>query len=155
MIVGSHDHWLGAFRNYLGASAVLHLVWEIVQLPLFTIWREGTAREIATAIVHCTAGDLMIATLSLVTSLLLFGKPSWPRERFLIVLMSMLIIGMAYTIYSEWLNTVVRKSWVYTPVMPTLPWIGVGLAPLAQWLIVPSIAILAARWNLGGIFHRG
>ena len=150
-----HGDWLGTLRTYLGTSAALHLVWEIVQLPLYTIWRSETAREIATAVVHCTAGDLMIAALSLVTSLLLFGNRSWPAERFLIVQMSMLIVGVGYTIYSEWLNTVVRKSWTYTPLMPTLPWIGVGLSPLAQWLIVPSIAMLAAAgWDSDSIFNR-
>jgi hypothetical protein len=86
----------------------------------------------------------MIATLSLVVSLLIFGNRSWPSERFVIVLTSMLVIGVGYTIYSEWLNTVVRKSRTYTSHMPTLPWIGVGLSPLAQRLIVPSLAILAA-----------
>ena len=148
------NNWLRALRIYLGVSVVLHLVWELGQLPLYTIWRDGTAREIATAIVHCTAGDLMIAALSLVMSLLLFGNRSWPRECFLIVLTSMLLIGAGYTIYSEWLNTVVRKSWTYTPLMPTLPWIGVGLSPLMQWLIVPSAAMLAAGRDLGSIFKR-
>jgi hypothetical protein len=34
MTSGPHGDWLRVFRIYLGASAVLHLIWEIVQLPL-------------------------------------------------------------------------------------------------------------------------
>ena len=147
-----HD-WLSALKIYLGASVVLHLVWEVVQLPLYTIWRAGTANEIAFAVVHCTAGDLMIATLSLVTALLIFGTRAWPSERFLPVAACALVAGIGYTAYSEWLNTVVRKSWSYTEFMPTLPGTGLGLSPLAQWLIVPGLAMLAARSNIGGI-HR-
>ena len=54
--------WLRAFRVYLGASIAFHFCWEALQLPLYTIWRTGSGREIAFAVVHCTAGDLMIAS---------------------------------------------------------------------------------------------
>ena len=46
--------WLRAVRIYMVASAILHLVWELLQLPLYTIWRTGTAREIAFSVLHCT-----------------------------------------------------------------------------------------------------
>ena len=141
--------WLSALRRYVAVSAALHLAWEIAQLPLYTLWRTGTAREIAFAILHCTAGDLMIGTLSLVATLLVLGKPGWPGQRFGEVAVSVLVIGVAYTIYSEWLNTVVRKSWTYTEMMPTLPFLGTGLSPLAQWLVIPAVAMLAARGSLG------
>jgi hypothetical protein len=53
--------------------------------------------------------------------------------------------GLAYTIFSEWLNTEIRDSWAYTEWMPTLPLIGYGLAPFAQWLLVPPLALWWAR----------
>jgi len=49
-------------------------------------------------------------------------------------------LGAAYTILSEWLNVPIRRSWSYTAAMPVLPWLGTGLAPLLQWLVVPSLA---------------
>ena len=61
--------WLGALRIYLATSTAAHLIWEVAQLPLYTIWRTGAPREIAFAVFHCTAGDFMIATLSLVLAL--------------------------------------------------------------------------------------
>lgn len=141
--------WLTALRRYVAISAGLHLAWEIAHLPLYTLWRTGTAREIAFAILHCTAGDLMIGTLSLVATLLVLGKPGWPGQRFGEVAVSVLVLGLAYTIYSEWLNTVVRKSWTYAEMMPTLPFLGTGLSPLAQWLVIPVVAMLAVRGSLG------
>ena len=87
----------------------------------------------------------MIATLSLVTSLLVFGNRAWPTAHFLTVMMSMLVIGVGYTIYSEWLNVVVRKSWTYTDLMPTLPWTDVGLSPLVQWVVAHGLAMLIVR----------
>jgi hypothetical protein len=43
----------------------LNLVWEVAQLPLYTLWVEATPGEIAFAILHCTGGDAMIAAASL------------------------------------------------------------------------------------------
>jgi len=52
---------------------------------------------------------------------------------------------VAYTIFSEWLNTAVRQSWAYSPLMPVLPIMGTGLAPLLQWIVVPSTALALTR----------
>jgi len=58
------------------------------------------------------------------------------------------MVGVAYTIYSEWLNTTIRQGWAYSPMMPVLPPLGTGLSPLLQWLIVPSLALsVATRWR--------
>lgn len=134
-------NWLYTIRRYLTWSAVLHLVWEVLQLPLYTLWQTGTAREIAFAVVHCTAGDVMIAIIALVAALVLVGGPDWPRGHHLRVTLALLIVGIVYTIYSEWLNTVVRQSWAYAPFMPRVPGLGTGLAPLLQWIVVPLLAL--------------
>ncbi len=129
---------------YLVVSAGLHLVWELVQLPLYTIWRTGTAREIAFAVVHCTGGDLMIATLSLGGAILIVGHKNWTAAQQRQVFLATIIFGLAYTIFSEWLNTAVRQSWAYSDLMPRLPVLGTGMSPLLQWLFVPAVALYLA-----------
>lgn len=139
--------WLGALRIYLGLTAGLHLIWEVAQLPLYTIWNTGSPQDIAFALFHCTIGDLLIAALSLVMALICFGGPAWPRERFTLVMVATLSIGIGYTVYSEYLNTVVRKAWAYSELMLTLPPLGTGVSPLLQWIIVPAIGFLVMkRW---------
>jgi uncharacterized membrane protein (UPF0136 family) len=138
-------NWSRPLSVYIAVSAVLHVLWELVQLPLYTIWTTGTSREIAFAVLHCTSGDLLIATLALIAALLAVGHRDWPHQRFVPVVVAAVVIGLSYTVYSEWLNTVVRKSWTYSPMMPTLPWLGTGLSPFMQWLIVPAIAFTAVR----------
>ncbi len=140
--------WLDVLRRYLAWSAALHFVWEIVQLPFYMLWQTGTWREVAFAVLHCTAGDLMIAALALVTALVLVGTVDWPRNSVTRVCVVMVAIGIGYTIYSEWLNTVVRQSWAYAAAMPRLPLLGMGLLPLMQWVIVPMVALrLAGLWD--------
>ena len=133
-------NWLRALRWYLGVSLPVNLVWEMLQLPLFTLWKTGTLGQQAFAVFHCTIGDVMIAGLSLLIALSLVAQPSWPSSSAAHVYVLSLAIGLGYTIYSEYLNTIVRGNWTYSEWMPVLPFIGTGLAPLMQWLIVPTLA---------------
>ena len=134
--------WPLALRWYLGVSFAAHLAWEVVQFPLYTLWSTGTLRQQAFAVLHCTMGDVMIAGLAILLALALFGHPAWPSEGARRVFVVSLILGVAYTIYSEWLNVNVRGSWAYSESMPVIPFIGTGLTPLAQWFVVPT----AAQW---------
>jgi len=136
--------WLSTLRAYLAVSAAAHLVWEILQLPLYTIWTTGTARQMAFAVLHCTGGDILIAGLSLLAALTLFGTQRWPAERNARVFAAALLIGVGYTIYSEWLNTGSLASWAYSGLMPVVPGLGTGLSPILQWLVVPTAALRIA-----------
>lgn len=137
--------WLSLLRHYLAFIAVANLLWEIFQLPLYTIWTEGTPGEIAFAVMHCTAGDLLIAIASLVAGLIVAGDRTWPTRRFWTVAAVTIMLGGAYTVFSEWLNLVVRKSWAYSDLMPIVPVIGTGLSPLMQWIAIPLGSLLLAR----------
>ena len=141
----SGTRWLAAIRRYLVMVAVGNLVWETAQLPLYTLWRIGSARAIARAILHCTAGDVVIATVALIIAIATVGTTRWPDERALVVAIAVVAIGVGYTIGSEYVNMAVRRSWSYNEWMPTLPWLGTGVAPLAQWLAVPTFALTAAQ----------
>jgi hypothetical protein len=138
------DTWLGTLRRYLALFAAQHSGWEAAQLPLYSIWTTGTRKEQVFAIAHCTAGDVLSAALALLAALVLFGHPAWPMAQWRTVFPITLANGVAYTVYSEWLNTAIRKSWAYSPYMPTLPWLGTGLAPYLQWLVVPTLALALA-----------
>jgi hypothetical protein len=143
------ERWLPALRVYAGVSALGHLAWETLHLPLYTLWTTGTSGEKVFAVVHCTAGDIMIATLSLLAALAMLGTSRWPAERAGVVFAAALIFGLGYTAFSEWLNTMVRASWAYSATMPTLPVLGTGLSPLLQWIVVPSTAMwFALRWRV-------
>ena len=105
--------WQVTIRNYLLASAVAHLVWETVQLPLYTIWSEGTHGEQVFAIVHCTGGDVIIAGMAIVLAIIFTGT-GWPEDRqaYFRVAVAAVAIGVVYTIYSEWANTA-KENWAY------------------------------------------
>lgn len=139
--------WPIVLRRYLAASLFLHLAWEVLQLPLYTIWSDPLGKR-AFAVFHCTIGDLMIAGLSLLVALAFASKAEWPQSSLQPVWLLMLTFGIGYTIYSEWLNVSVRGAWAYSSLMPTLPLVGIGLGPLLQWLIVPTTAMRIATGHV-------
>jgi hypothetical protein len=118
-----------------------NLIWEIVQLPLYTIWAEGWG-PIAYAVIHCTAGDVLIGSFAMLISLASFRR-DWPETAASRVLVTVAVttIGVVYTIFSEWFNVEVLGSWAYTSAMPIVPLIGIGFAPLLQWLFIPPLAL--------------
>ena len=101
-------------------------------MPLYTIWRSGSAGEIVFAATHCTGGDILIAGACLFGSLVAIGHTQWPRKNFRHVAGLTIATGLGYTIFSEWLNTEIRGAWAYTEFMPVLPVIGTGLSPFLQ-----------------------
>lgn len=116
-------------------------------MPLYTIWREGTAEDIIFAGLHCTGGDILIATASLMLALVIAGE-GWPQNSRANLRIAGLAIafGFGYTIFSEWLNIVVREAWAYSDHMPVIPVIDAGLSPILQWIFVPAIGFwLATR----------
>jgi hypothetical protein len=131
--------------QYIAISAAVNLIWELLQLPLYTLWNEGTPSAIGFAVVHCTVGDVLIAALSLTAALILVGSKKLPQERFLSVALFAVAFGVSYTVFSEWNNTFVTSAWSYSSMMPTF-W-GIGLSPLAQWLIVPSLVFWYLKPN--------
>ncbi len=141
---GTEPGWIAVLRRYGLFSAAGHLAWESGHIPFYTIWVDGTWAEIGFAILHCTGGDLLIAMSTLLLSLFVVGNATWPLERHYRVLTVALVFGVAYTIFSDWLNIVVRAAWAYREIMPVVPILDAGLTPLLQWIIVPTAAYLAA-----------
>jgi len=77
-------------------------------------------------------------------AVILIGRPQWPADGFWRVAALVIVCGLVYTGYSEWLNATVRHSWTYSGLMPVIPWLGLGVSPMLQWLVIPSFALAAA-----------
>jgi len=144
-MAGAARTWIATLRRYALFMGPANLLWETLQLPLYTISREGGIGDIAFAVVHCTMGDLLIALACLVAALMLLGDDSWPAGRSVRVAATAVAFGLAYAVYSEWLNVVVRESWAYSVRMPVLPPLATGLSPLLQWLLLPLLGLWWAQ----------
>lgn len=135
--------WPFIFR-YMISMAAGNLLWEILQQPFYTLWQTASLAYLIFAIVHCWIGDLMIAALCLAlgifVSIKIQSKQFFPCGTLVTVL-----AGIAYTIFSEWRNTSIHHFWTYSVYMPRLPFVGTGLLPILQWVVIPLIALYLAR----------
>ena len=134
---------IGFLALWTAVAGGLNLVWEIFQLPLYTIYYEADLQAIAYAIAHCTLGDALIALSSYLLAAVVTRSWDWPADRAAPGTAVAVVAGLAYTALSEWLNVSVRGSWAYSPDMPQL--FGLGLSPLLQWLVLPVFGLLIFR----------
>jgi hypothetical protein len=140
MMAANFD-WLRALRRYLAAMAVGNVLWEFAHIPLYTLWVTASPTEIALAALHCAGGDMLIAMSALLAALGMFGSSRWPNINYGRVGLAAVILGLGYTVFSEWLNINVRESWSYRDLMPVIPIIGTGLSPIMQWIVLPIFAL--------------
>ena len=145
MAIGTRSRFI---IRYLSVFAPASLVWEFAHMPLYTLWQTGTVGEIAFAALHCTVGDVLIGTSALLLAVTLLGGSGWPHKRAAAVAVATIVFGLAYTVFSEWLNVELRQSWAYRDIMPALPPLGTGLTPVLQWTAIPALAYILARFNL-------
>jgi hypothetical protein len=133
--------------GYLPWLAGLNLAWEVAHVPLYTLWQEAEPAYIAFSIVHCTLGDVLIGGVALLLALILGRERALPHWRWGRVAAVTVALGAGYTVFSEWMNITVLRSWSYAESMPRLDLGGIeiGLTPLAQWLVVPPLALVLAR----------
>ena len=143
-ILAGRSRLLTVGSRYLVVMALGNLLWEFLQLPLFTLWKIAGPAEIVFAVLHCWSGDVLIAFFTLAAGVLLVGG-GWPRCAYWRTTAATIVLGLAYTVFSEWLNVTVRGSWAYAAAMPRVPPLGTGLSPLLQWIIVPLVAFVWAR----------
>lgn len=135
-----------AFRRVIvwaGLAATLHLVWEIAQLPLYTLWDDPDRVRIAAYVLHCLLGDVLIATAIYLLTAIVFRDLAWPVRRPWTAGGFMLAVGLGFTVFSEWVNVYVTGAWAYQPAMPLVA--GIGLTPLLQWVAVPTLMLFIAR----------
>ena len=128
---------------WLALAFGLNLIWEIAQVRLYTLWGEANVMTVAWALLHCTAGDVVIATALFALAGMVLRRVDWPAVHPWIGGVMVVIGATAYTVWSEWYNVYRAGNWAYTASMPTI--FGIGVSPLLQWLIVPLLLVLAYR----------
>jgi hypothetical protein len=138
--------WRFVTRGYLPWLAATSVVWEVGHAPLYTLWREASPAYLAFAIAHCTLGDILIGTLALLLALVVLRQPGLGRWQWGRIAALTAALGVAYTVFSEWMNVTLFRSWTYAGSMPTLDIGGfrLGLTPIAQWLVVPALSLFIA-----------
>lgn len=137
--------WRFVFARYLPTIAVLNVLWEVAQLPLYTLWWEAPPSSIAYAVLHCTLGDVLIGICALLLALIVTHADALRDWRWQRVGIITIAFGLAFTSFSEWFNTTVLTNWTYSEWMPVTPFVPIGISPVLQWVLVPLAALSLSR----------
>lgn len=141
----NRPHWTVPLALVWITSLFLHLAWEMWQVRFY----EGMATaDHAAAIWVCTKatfGDANIAVTAYLAAALSVRSIDWVKTPSSKPLFFYLAAGLLITVLFEYLATEVLGRWEYNELMPTLPVLGTGLLPLAQWLVVPLVSLYATR----------
>jgi hypothetical protein len=139
--------WRLIAHGYLPWFAVLNLAWEAAHVRLYTLWNEAEPAYIAFSVLHCTLGDVLIGACALLLALILGREASLAEWRWGRIAVLVTILGAGYTVFSEWMNLTILRSWTYSEAMPRIELAGIdiGLSPLLQWLLLPPLALRLAR----------
>lgn len=115
----------------------LNGAWEFAHSPLYADWDRDWTYLLWTRL-HCAVGDVLILLGAFWLTSLVFRTRRWVGVTRSASWMFVLL-GLGYTAWSEWYNTSIRASWGYAETMPVI--LGVGLAPLLQWVLVPPLTL--------------
>lgn len=88
---------------------------------------------------YATMGDVAFALIAFWTTAGAFRSRRWivhPRPWQLALFVA---VGIALTVGFEYYYVEITGRWTYSELMPRVPPLGTGLAPLLQWILVPCL----------------
>ena len=133
-------------------ALLLNFAWEVLQAPLFVGVADTRFVDVIKGCAQATVGDMVIMLIAHAGISLVARSRHWvltPSRR---QLAGFSAIGVSITVVIEWLATHGRwvSSWNYAPSMPVVPGLGIGLAPLLQWVILPLLVVWFVQRQLAG-----
>jgi hypothetical protein len=129
------------------AAVIVNYPWELAQTPLY----EGMG-DFSRMLWHCfvaSLGDGVLVLLIFGVGWAAFGRRDWYVQPGLRGYALMLAAGLAVAVAVQWAAVRIAGQWAYNDRMPVVPLLGVGLAPLAQMLLLPPLIFRLVAARLG------
>lgn len=126
-------------------SFLLHFAWELLQVPLYRGMPQAAHGEAILVCLQATLGDVAIALTAFWLVAVIWRNRFWLLAPLRLQWGSYVIYGLAVTVGLEKLATEVLYRWQYSDSMPVLPLLEVGVSPLAQWVLLPPLALWLTR----------
>ena len=138
-------------------ALLVNFPWEMLQAPLFAGHAEAPHLIVLLSCLQATVGDAAIMLVAHRIASWFAGDRRWLLTPTAADLARFSATGIVVTAGIEWLAT--RgwwvQAWAYSALMPVVPGLGVGLAPLVQWFVLPALAVWLARRHLHGTLAIG
>ncbi|MDZ7748925.1 MAG: hypothetical protein U5K43_08820 [Halofilum sp. (in: g-proteobacteria)] len=133
-----------------GFGFLLHFAWEMLQIPWFAGMLEVSHGTVVWLCIRATGGDLVILLAGFWFASVVARRRDWLMEGARLPAALVVAVGVTVTVVFEWLATGPLDRWAYADTMPVVPVVGIGLAPLVQWLVLPPLILWLARRHILG-----
>lgn len=151
----THTAVLQALLVFAVFTFLFHFVWEILQAPLFARMPVMGHWQATLVCLKATFGDVGIALACFVAGAVADKSGTWFLNPSRTALSAYLSTGVLITIAFEWYAVHWAGRWAYSELMPVVPVIRVGLAPLLQWIVLPVAVLFFLRRHFLGVSLRG
>lgn len=133
-----------------GFGFLTHFIWEMLQVPWFSGMMEASHGAVVWLCTRATGGDVLILLAGFWLASIICGHRRWLLQGERKPAVIMIVTGIVVTVVFEWLATGPLDRWSYADSMPVIPLVGIGLAPLLQWLLLPPLILWLARRHMLG-----
>lgn len=131
--------------------------WEFVQDPLYAGLAALPHEQVRIACLKAASGDAAITLLAFYASALIARSRYWFMDQGRLAFLVWFAVGLLITVALERHATTTGR-WAYVPAMPVIPGLGVGLAPLSQWIVIPAVLLFLLRthcsWSVVSGQHK-
>lgn len=123
-------------------ALILNFIWEISHSFLYVPHYVGISEMIK---VHLRAsmGDILLVFIVLTLDILIFGNVYERNsiQRLLIMAFFGFVLATMVEKYALFVG-----RWAYSPLMPIIPWLNVGLTPILQMTLIPPSIVVFNFW---------
>jgi hypothetical protein len=122
----------------------LNFAWEMAQAGFFASMKAMPFGAASLLCLRAAFGDLAITALGFGVAALVARDARWAGSRRpLVPFFVYLTVGLSVTIAPE-KYAIATGRWRYEARMPLI--LGVGLLPIAQWIVVPAVVFAVVRY---------
>ncbi len=114
-------------------------------MPLYEVSADASFISASLACIQASLGDAIMLLISYWVLSAFLHTREWIFQINPVRLGLFLIPGIAMTIVFELLAIGPLQRWTYGDLMPLLPIIKIGIVPIAQWIVLPPIALWLVR----------
>lgn len=125
----------------------------MLQIPFYERMVEAEHGAATWECTLATLGDTGIALVAYVAAAHSVRSFTWVHSVAAKPLAVYFLMGLFVTVAFEFLATEVLNRWAYSDLMPTVPFIGTGVVPLLQWIIVPALSLTTTRLMYFGLLY--
>lgn len=129
-----------------GMAVLFNYLWELAQARLY-VGTDGA--QIASWLCFlASVADGLLVLLIFALGWITFGRWDWFKKPGVRGYLLTLATGLAISVGSEWVTVYGLRWWSYSPLMPLLPGLRVGLTPVAQMMVLPPLVFrVTAMWR--------